>query len=376
MAQKAAPPMGAGMLPVKVASEESMGSMSTTPTLQDMLKSAMAGATARAQLANEAAHQQALFGEKIAGEKCSTCGKEPCECKKEKTSASNTVSTEYAEKLAAAIEFSLPIVKRAAAVGPGEGPGALTVTESKSGKPFPDNTGQAQHQPPMHPGTQKAHSQEQGATQMENDKDRAPGGSGTMIQRNVGKIASVLSKLAKEDEKLEKKETEGMVEAEKGLAKAEKAHAEEGKEEKKASSGTSLVDYMLGLTKKAEDAINPAQISAGSAVAPETSAAGESGGAPVGGMPQGPRSLVHSNESAMNYNKNEAKSPVKSDMKKYVDEPALSGSSDSVLRDAFEHASAKDNNKMASAEGVTKVAAARALLAKLAEAAQDKVSKS
>jgi hypothetical protein len=340
-----------------------MGTMMPVPTLQDMVKSAMAGAQSRIRLAEEAVRQQANMGEKTAGE----------ETKKVKTASADSISTEYAIKLAEAIEYAAPAIKKVAEPV-GQGPGALQVLEAQASKPLTENMGQARHQPPMHPGTQKARPTDPG-NQMENDANRAPGGSSVMVQKNVGKTAAALKKLAEEDKSLEKKETEGMSEAKKGLAKAETAHKKEDKgEEKDASSSASLVDYMLGITKKAEDAINPAKISAGAAVPPETSASGESGGAPAGGMPQGPTGLVGSNESAINYNKSQAKSPVKADIGKYLDEPALSGATDSTLRAAFEHASASDNNKFASAAGVTKVAAARALLSKLAETAQEKVS--
>jgi len=480
--QKSMPPMGATMLPAKVASEGSMGTMSATPTLQDMVKAAMAGARERVRLSQEAAVQQANFGEKTAGEKCSGCGKEKdaCTCK-DKGASAGSISTEYAEKLAAAMEYAAPFVKSAAHMGGsytlkaetqevGKGSGALHVMEAEASKPLPDHKGQGHHTVPTSTPLQAAVA---GAkTQLENNAHHHT--PGEMIQRNVGKTAAVLAKLAKEDEKLEKQEGKGLEEAAKGLAKAEEAHAKEaaGKKDNDRNLSTgesaaalllggpggyfgakkarehghsalaggvlgnagsaigsqlggrgavelahalgaqrpevlvplglagalaggyggykalthpmgqeatqekeaSLADVLLGITKKAEDAINPAQISAGAAVPPDTSAAGESGGAPAGGMPQGPTSLVGSNESSMNYNKNEAKAPVKTDMKKYFNEPALSGSTDTTLRAAFEHSSAKDNNKMASVQGATKTAAARALLSKLAEAAQAKVS--
>lgn len=378
MEQKSAPPMGATMLPTKVASEGSMGTMSTTPTLQNMVKSALDGANSRVRIAEEAAIQQANMGDKTASEKCSECKKEPCTCKDKKASAGLT--SEYVEKLARALEFAAPFVKSAADLaGPynltdhtqavGKGPGALHVMQAEASKPLPDHKGQGRTQIPVSTPLQTAVAGSK--TQLENN--HAKHTHGEMIQKNVGKTASVIAKLAK-DEKAEKEETEGMSQASKGLEKAEKAHSEEN--EKKEAS---LLDIFLGVKKAsiktAEDAINPAHISAGAAVPPDTSAAGESGGTPAGGAPQGPTGLVGSNESAINYNKNQAKAPSKTDSSKYWNEPALSGANDTVLRDAFVHSSASDNNKMASANGVTKTAAARALLSKLAETAQDKVAK-
>jgi hypothetical protein len=120
--------------------------------------------------------------------------------------------------------------------------------------------------------------------------------------------------------------------------------------------------------KVAEDAINPAKISAGAATPPDTSASGESGGAPAGGAPQGPTGLIGSNESAINYKPGTAHSPRKAELKSYFNEPALSSATDKTLAAAFEN-TGKAGTKFASAQvGTgTKVAAARAVLAKLAE---------
>jgi hypothetical protein len=139
-----------------------------------------------------------------------------------------------------------------------------------------------------------------------------------------------------------------------------------GEGEKEASASDSrLVDYLLSMTKAAEDAINPAKISAGAAVPPETSMAGEAGGAPAGGMPEGPRGLVGSNEAAINYQKREAKAPVKAQLARVLTEPALSAAHDHTLEQAFDN-TGKAGVKIASS---TRALAARAVLEKLAEEA-------
>lgn len=140
------------------------------------------------------------------------------------------------------------------------------------------------------------------------------------------------------------------------------AKKDEGEKEAQAPT---LLDHFLTSTKVAEDAINPAKISAGAAVPPDTSAAGEAGGAPVGGMPQGPRGLVHSNESAKNYTKGTAYAPRKAELKQYFKEPALTSSTDNTLQKAFAH-TGEAGVKISSAPQV-KTAAARAILMKLAE---------
>ena len=71
MAQKSVAPMA----PEKVASEVYMGSMVQHPTLQDMMKAAMAGAASQVSITNEAARLQ-----KTAAEKCASCKSEPCKC--------------------------------------------------------------------------------------------------------------------------------------------------------------------------------------------------------------------------------------------------------------------------------------------------------
>ena len=141
----------------------------------------------------------------------------------------------------------------------------------------------------------------------------------------------------------------------------------------KESSVADLVRQKLGgvaalvRQKLAEDAINPAHITAGAAVAPDTSASGESGGAPVAGAPQGPTSLIGSNESAMNYKRNAAYSSRKADSAKYWNEPMQSAAHDTVLRDAFAHTS-EAGPKLSSVS--VKTAAARALLMNIAQSAE------
>lgn len=368
-AQKSAPPMGAAMLP-KLASEGSMG-LSKMTTLQDMVKAAMAGAAERITASDEAVR----YGDKIASASCKDCGKSDCKGEEHKTAS---VSTDYAEKFASALEYALPFLKEAE-VSPGTGPGALEVSETTRQDKIPEHHGQANAQPPMRPGEQKAVAGP--ANQMANDAHRAPGGS--EHQKVASKVLKALSKVA-EDKELEKKETEGMNAAQKGLAKAEAAHKEENgekKEEKKASPDfiEGLADGLIRFKKEAEDRINPAKISGGPAKDSElhTSAAGEAGGAPVGGPPKGPTGLVGSNDSAINYNRAQARAGRKGEMDKYINEPMMSGKNDSTLKDVLTHASAADGNKFAGAaahDAAVKTAAARALLAKLNEEEEKKAS--
>lgn len=357
-----------------------MGKMAGRPTLQDLVKNAMVESAGRVRVSEEARLQ-------------------------EKTAARLVVTPEAGiaklagakvEKLAQALDFlALEFLKEGsmggsyhlggntAATAPPPG-----VSQSAVGGHSVHQTGHGVHVVPMHPGQQKGLKTEQSPTQMDNTLDHAPGGKEKMIQKNASVVSLIRQKLAAEE--AEKKETEGLEAAKKGVEKAEKAHKSEpeNKDEKddepKYKTASALVDYMLSKTKKAEDAINPAQISAGAAVPPETSAAGESGGQPAGGAPQGPTGLVGSNESAQNYTRGAAYANRKDDLKKYFDEPAQSAAHDTVLRDAFAHTS-QAGPKLASVADApapsaapaasVKTAAARALLMNMAKTAEAEAGK-
>lgn len=355
-----------------------MGNIAGRATLQDLVKSAMVESAARVRVSDEAHRQAANLGEKTASAKATT------------QDETTKVAAAHVTKLAGALDFLADEFRKEASLG-----GPYTLSEGTAAPPpgvsaaqastsLPDKKGQGVNIVPMHPGTQKGLSAEHGGTQMANTLDHAPGGREHMIQRNQGgKTASVVSiirsKLAGAKtaaDAAEKKETEGLEEAKKGVEKAEAAHKSEP-ENKEGAVESSLVDYMLSRTKQAEDAINPAQISAGAAVPPETSASGESGGQPAGGAPQGPTGLVGSNESAQNYTKGQAYTNRKEDLKKYWNEPAMSAQHDSVLQDAFQHTS-QAGPKIASAQAPAasvKTAAARALLMNLAKSAEAEIAK-
>ena len=385
--QKSMAPRGAEMLPKRAsAGEENMSKMTGQPMLQDLVKAAMVEGASRVRVSEEARLQQ----EKTAEEKCADCGMEKHSgaCKTKKASVGVLADDGgRTEKLAGALDFLAEmLLKEGASLA---GPHNLTehlqtgppgVSEATASKPLPDHKGQGVHVVPMHPGEQKAMKSEHGGTQMENTQDHAPELKHQQIQRNYGgKHASVgafiKAKLASDEH--EKKETKGLEEVKKGLETAEKAHKSEPENKEGSAPPMDLVSYMTQqVEKQAEDAINPAQIAAGKAVPPETSEAGQPGGAPAGGAPEGKTSLVASADAARNYTKGDAKAPEKKELQKYYSEPALSGEHDTVLRVAFEH-SGQAGTKFGSApEGgakpsqaaasSVKTAAARVLLSELA----------
>jgi hypothetical protein len=317
--------------------------------LQDLVKAAMVDATRRTSV-NAEAHLQTV---KTAGEKkCEKCGKEKCSCMGKMGSG---FQSELGEKLAGALDHMASLLMKNADAhmgGPynltehlvGSPPGVSQATASQS---LPDHKGQATpaHITPMSPPTQKDLPAEHGATQMKDNMQE--GLEHTKMPPNIvsgGKHASVAeiiaAKLAaqKTGSDAEKKETEGLEAAKKGLEHAEAAHKSESENKEGAATvPTSLVDYMASRVKQAEDAINPAKITAGAAVPPQTTQAGQPGGHPVGGAPKGPSGLVGSNDAARNYTKAQSHGVRREELAKYLKEPALSMEHDSVLRDAFKH---------------------------------------
>jgi hypothetical protein len=413
------------------------------PLLQNLVKSAMVASADRVRINNEAHLQSVKTAEEEKDAKCERCGKgkEKCSCGGKCASGLGQHVEKLASALDFMAEVFLKEGANLAGQYKleegiqGPPPGVLEAISSTS---LPDHKGQGVNTVPMHPGQQKAMPGEHGATQMANTQDAPPVPLKSRMPENIvnekkGSVLSLIRKTAAEGEA-------GMIrrgfEALKGhgerAAKAVGEHLENvgnrvalhvhgdsshlgttrgsiGKalhEQAKLTGGaaygtgavglgaagagihhvvsgkdkqSSVVDYMQQYVKQAEDAINPAQISAGKAVPPETSAAGEAGGEPVGGAPHGPSGLVDTADKAINYTRGQAYSPRKGELGKYFNEPALSAQHDSVLQDAFVN-TGKAGPKIASAEGVktasvvegsNRASAARALLSKLAAASEN-----
>lgn len=311
-------------------------------TIQQMIKAAAEGAADHAAVSLEAAQQLAAQGDAPAPEKTA--------------SASNdieSIPTEYIEKFASAVEYVLDEMQKEATIG--EGPNHLQVLTPQGGKnPMtPGSSGAASpsHQVPKTTSTVNPGNQPAGpSTAMETNKPVA--GKQKVSSAPIADIR----KLA-------------------GAPVAPAAAAPAAAEPKVATVGDivsqnidpRLVDLMLSTVKQAEDAINPAHISAGSADSTMLlrSAAGEAGGAPAGGQPQGPTGLVASNDAARNYTKADAKAQVKPQLAKVLSEPALSSAHDNVLQKALSH-TGQAGVKISSVRSM----AARAVLEKMAEEAK------
>ena len=363
-AQKSATPDQQGFLPPKIAhSEVSMPAATPRFTIHEMVKAAAAGAADHTAVTIEAARQLASQGDAPAAtvEKTASAGR---------NSEVESIPTDYVEKLASAVEYVLgnsyideeveaAAAKTAAEIGPGTGPNPLKVLESPGGKntvaPGQQGAATPAHQVPKSTSTVNPGNQPAGpATALETNKPVAGKQKVSAAQPQYTAPIALLRKEA----------------SEKVIAPVAVA--------KEASAATPavdprLVDYMLGAVKQAgasvektaEDAINPAKISAGAAVPPDTSAAGEDGGAPAGGKPQGPTGLIASNDAARNFTKGEAKAQVKPQLKAVLTEPALSAAHDNVLQKTLAHTGQAGVKISAS----TRSAAARAVLEKMAEAA-------
>lgn len=288
--------------------EVDMATIGTRPLrLQDMLKTAMAESASKVNVSLEAARLADETGEPV-----------------EKRASADGVDHEYALKLASAVEF---IVKEgefghSEKTGPGAGPNALKTLTPTHTEPMKHDPGHGHNIVPMVTGTQRGPGPHTAQTQVPNDADRAPGGPGhqtTAMTAGKGKTASAK-------------------------------------------------DIRAAFTKVADNGTDDAVISGRGDTTPGFSASGQPGGAPLGGKPKGPTHLIESTQAAINYKPNTAHDPRKAELKEYFNEPALTSSTDKTLQNAFEHTGVSGAKISSVQVGTgTKVAAARAVLAKLAE---------
>jgi len=290
-------------------------SMAARPrALNDMLKQAMSSAMSRNKIAEEARRQLDNLGEP-----------------EEKTANAQpeleaVVPTEYVEKLAEASDYVLELLKQGAGlpesiVAPGKGPNALEVTQTEGeGPALEPNAGQAgTNQVPMDPPTEKFNPFDGGKTQMKTDMDHAPGAGDPPVSGSTKNAAALIRQLH---------------------------------EQEKQAAGPAA---FLRMVKKAEDAINPANISSPSvnpAAPPEGVSETGTSGPPAEGKGRVPETA----DGVAGYTRRDAKAPEKKDMGPLLDEPMMSSSGDSVLDDTLKHTD----------EAGAKVAAARALLSNIA----------
>lgn len=352
---------------------------SHTMSLQGMLKAAQAGSLSRAKLAEEASKQSESDKDKDAK-------------KKEEKGKTASVSTDYVLKIADALDYvGDQLEKESAATAPpahisetkqepGKGPGALEVTQATASGKIPDHKGQAtsKNVVPMTTPEEKGSAQSQPAPKnaLQTNASTPPGAGSSTPEKLAEANLERLNKMAAGGVRDFMKQTAGKVpevlDKAKGGVRGFMAKRPGGVPDvlkPKTAEAQDLFNKNLGRLgiKVAEDAANPAHISAGAAVAPETSESGQSGGAPAGGPPKGPTSLISSNEAAISFTRGQAYANRKEDMKKWLSEPMDSAAHDNTLQVALDNTS-QAGPKVASAQ--VKVAAARALFQKLIEEVQ------
>lgn len=334
--------------------------------INDLVKAAMEGAATRVKIASESERVNAASEGRPAA---SPGGK----------TKTASVSSEHVDLLVkAAGEISTELRKAASGrpigggLGPGVGPGALPVTSTAASTSMPHDPGKAHAgaTPPVSTPMHASHSA--AVTQVQNDENN-PAGKGSVGERlkkaaDDGKCPRCGDKDGKDCKCGEKEKKAGaplyllsLVDGPKTAAAASPAAA-----------GTAPLSLIHSIAKQAEDAINPAHISAGAAVPPDTSASGQPGGQPVAGPPQGATSLISSNQAAIDYTRGQAKAPEKAQMAGRLTEPMQSSAHDHILQQAFNatgQAGVKISSEQpATSDEVMRVAAGRALLSKLASA--------
>jgi len=282
-----------------------------------------------------------------------------------KASVIDASDPDEVEKLASALEsVADQLVKEADKVDNGgekkQGGEQLAVMTPVGGKQSYKKDSSKSHNVPMKTGLEKGDANV-AATQVPNDHAKAPGGApypkkGVMKTASEGvmaKIQAAVQKPALEKEaefppKKEEKKDEGEKKPNPFAAKADKKDEKKDDkkdEEKKASAEESPVDFILG---KLSSVYN----------GKESKQGGEqlANKAPVPSNPG--REMISSNAAATNAKKVQAKAPQKKLLSQVLTEPALSKSTDSKVHENLRNAT----------KGGVKIAAARALLQKIAEA--------
>ena len=315
MAQKGVAPRGMEFLPQKVA--EVPMSVTQRPTIQEMVKAAMAGTIGKVNITNMATNP-------------------PDNQEQVKLASDESLfPTAQIEKLANALDFVASTIKEADLASPtvavGKGPGALEVSQATSSEKNIDagelGSATPKHQAPTNPPVQSEQVQSGKAdTGLEtNDGMQHPAQPVDPWSNEKAKLSS-LNRIMK------------------------------------VAHGKELSSVQM-IRKLAEDAINPASVSGKKETPPDASGSEDK-------VPSQPSdvnkqmNMVGSNQSAIDYTKGEAKADPKSDVNKVLTEPALTSSTDKTLDKVLDHTGEAGVKISSSA---IKVAAARARLAKLAE---------
>jgi len=302
-AQKDLSPRGAEFLPQKVANM----TITSRPTLQDMIKAAMDSSSEKANIGLEIARQQALLGNET-----------------KEAADTSTLTSDYLDKLANALDYIAENIKEAdvmTTMAAKDGPPILEAGQAgkATSAGLPDSTGTQ---------TEKVQSGKANTGLITNDDCILPAQplepiknqkTASLLETNRSKLASLLTS---------KPTVKEASVYEKNLAR-------------------------LGV-KVAE--------------APEATPS-EQGVPSEPSDVNSQKRLIQSNEAAINYTKRQAKADPKSDVNQVLDQPALSAAHDTVLNKAWSHNS-EAGPKIAQAiervqKHTIKAAAARNLLSNL-----------
>lgn len=338
--QKSQAPRGLEFLP-KVAHQEkiSMMTMMRRPSLHDLVKEAMEGTAHKVDVSMEAARQL-------------NNGAAPLEQTKQASAEPESVPTEHCEKLASALDYLAKMAGEGTTLlGPGKGPGHLEVMKAESSDEPIQPSGQG-HGKSMQVST---------AAPMESSgvaKDPANAMATNADMQHKEQPADPINS-----------KTAALLRAnvERLFGKTAAAEPPAPAAEPQDIFARNLA--RLGIEKRAEDAIFPAQISAGPAQgqgeeAPPGASAAEQQVPSEPADVNSQKTMISSNDAAINYTKQQAKRDPKSDLGKVWTEPALSSATDKTLQEAFDNTG---NAGVKISHDLAKTAAAQAMLQRMVE---------
>jgi hypothetical protein len=386
------PARGAEFLPAKTAhAEERIMNMAQRPTLHEMMKAAMEGTIERVDINSEATRQLSGHRGEDSTKVASAADVQP-----------EHYSTEHILKMASAIDYIANTIKVADSGNiqqPGKGPGALKVLESTVHGTTME-AGAAGHaiakdRPPEHPSTQTEEAQIGKAnTGMETNDGMHHGKQPLHPIKNQHASIAPAHPLPNPTQSTKEGSAEGQLFQENikrlGLDKlaakgktpppAKAAAKPAPKAAAKPAPAVKGKAPIKHLRKMAEDAINPSHIEAGKDNPPDFSESGKDVPRQPSDVSSQARSMLGSNQSAIDFTKQQAKADPKSDVDQILEQPALTRAGDSVLHKVLTHtgeAGVKISSAVPSLAGDTvKVAAARALLSNLMDkVATDKGAK-
>ncbi len=344
--------------------------MMRRPSLHALVKEAMEGTANQVDITAEAMFLQENVGQGA-----------PAEVTKQASADTpDVVPTEYIDKLAGALDYlSKQAAEGTTSLKPGTGPGALEVMEATSNEDNieTNDTGQANTQIPTKPPMQSSGVAKDPSNALQtNDEMQHP-------EQPVDPMSNEKTSQVKLVQKnLERLKLAGKLPPALKAQKIPKGTDldQDGQTGDAKTAGANLLArnlMHLGLSKQAEDAINPASISSGKT---QTGATPPEGASPSEEqVPSEPsdvnkqKSMVGSNDAAINYTKGQAKADPKSDVNKVLKEPALTSATDKVLQKTLDHTGQAGVKISSVRRDLVKTAASQALLSKLAkEAAEEK----